>query len=138
MMDDDEGGPDVSLKSLTNPQNNPGVHAFVVMNEAGIAVKASNNLSTKIQGQQPVPNDRAAHYAANVALLLSKVKAGLKKEGEEEEQDALESIRLRTSTNEIIVVPAEKYTIIVIHEPFKKKEDKKEEKKEGEEEKEEE
>ena len=44
----------------------------------GIAIKASNNLSTKIQGQQPVPNEKAAHYAANVSHLLAKVKASVK------------------------------------------------------------
>mmetsp|Transcript_4860 Transcript_4860/g.8846 ORF Transcript_4860/g.8846 Transcript_4860/m.8846 type:complete len:141 (-) Transcript_4860:242-664(-) len=132
IVDDEDGGPDVALKNLTNPQNNEGVESFIVMNEAGIAIKASNNLSTKIQGQQPVPNEKAAHYAANISHLLTKVKASVKlmDTGKSTPEDELQSIRLRTKDNEIIVVPAEKYTLIVIHKPFKKDEKKQQKKEE--------
>ena len=39
IVDDEDGGPDVALKNLTNPQNNEGVESYIVMNEAGKIVE---------------------------------------------------------------------------------------------------
>lgn len=105
-------------------------------------MKASNDMSIKIQGQAPVPNELAAKYAANISFLLNKIRSSVKNQkppadsdidsSDEEEEDDVVNIRLRTRDREIIVVPSDNYTLITIQYPFKPKvakPEKKEEKK---------
>eukprot|EP00700_Malawimonas_jakobiformis_P002867 EC725144.1.p1 GENE.EC725144.1~~EC725144.1.p1 ORF type:complete len:114 (+),score=20.79 EC725144.1:62-403(+) len=90
---------DETVKAL---QQHRGVKGIIVMNYDGIPIR-STFTDAKL----------GVHYAALVTFLVQKTQSFLKRM----DGSPLDSIRLRSQKNELIIAPGKDFIMVVVHQP---------------------
>jgi hypothetical protein len=93
----------------------PGFKAYLVLNNDGVVLRWD-------QDGEPMPYEKAVQYSHHVLDLCSKSKVHIK-ELFDEEDDQVESVRVRTDNYELIVAQEGNYILVIIYDGNKNEEE---------------
>ena len=110
------GAPEID-QSMKELLSQPGVEAYLVFNDTGVPIRwSASGFGTT--SSSPIPPE-VIHFSALISSLASKSQAAVKRLMRDDVTDdgVLRYLRLRTTSNEVIVAPGEGCTLVVIQDP---------------------